>query len=60
MVSQTFDFRKFTYKQYLNSKAEKMKSTVSIYSILKKENDNEINYSSPLNYIGGKADMITF
>lgn len=58
---ETFEFRKFTYKQYLNSKAEKdEKHCEYLFYIEKKDNLNEINYSSPLNYIGGKADMITF
>lgn len=58
---ETFEFRKFTYKQYLNSKAEKdEKHCEYLFYIEKKDKDDEVNYSSPLNYIGGKADMITF
>lgn len=57
----TFEFRKFTYKQYLNSKAEKdEKHCEYLFYIEKKDKDEEVNYSSPLNYIGGKADMISF
>lgn len=58
---ETYEFRKFTYKQYLNSKAEKdEKHCEYLFYIEKKDNDDEINYASPLNYIGGKADMIDF
>lgn len=58
---ETYEFRKFTYKQYLNSKAEKdEKHCEYLFYIEKKDNDEKINYASPLNYIGGKADMIDF
>lgn len=58
---ETYEFRKFTYKQYLNSKAEKdEKHCEYLFYIEKKDSDEEINYASPLNYIGGKADMIGF
>jgi len=58
---ETFEFRKFTYKQYLNSKAEKdEKHCEYLFYIEKKDKLEEVNYSSPLNYIGGKADMIPF
>lgn len=58
---ETFEFRKFTYKQYLNSKAEKdEKHCEYLFYIEKKDKSEDINYSSPLNYIGGKADMISF
>ena len=58
---ETYEFRKFTYKQYLNSKAEKdEKHCEYLFYIEKKDSDEEINYASPLNYIGGKADMIDF
>ena len=58
---ETFEFRKFTYKQYLNFKAEKDEEHCEyLFYIEKKDNQYEVNYSSPLNYIGGKADMISF
>jgi len=59
--AETYEFRKFTYKQYLNSKAEKdEKHCEYLFYIEKKDRDEEVNYASPLNYIGGKADMINF
>lgn len=58
---ETYEFRKFTYKQYLNSKAEKdEKHCEYLFYIEKKDSNDDINYASPLNYIGGKADMIDF
>lgn len=58
---ETYEFRKFTYKQYLNSKAEKdEKHCEYLFFIEKKDNSEDVNYASPLNYIGGKADMIDF
>lgn len=58
---ETYEFRKFTYKQYLNSKAEKdEKHCEYLFFIEKKDSNDDVNYASPLNYIGGKADMINF
>lgn len=58
---ETFEFRKFSYKQYLNSRAEKDEEHCEyLFYIEKKDSSYEIHYSSPLNYIGGKADMISF
>ena len=58
---ETFEFRKFTYKQYLNSKAEKdEKHCEYLFYVEKKDELEDVNYSSPLNYIGGKADMVSF
>lgn len=58
---KTFEFRKFSYKQYLNSKAEKNdKHCEYLFYIEKYDTNENTNYSSPLNYIGGKADMINF
>lgn len=58
---ETFEFRKVNYKQYLNSKAEKDdKHCEYLFFIEKKEKERDIIYASPLNYIGGKADMVSF
>ncbi len=54
---ETLVFKKIEYKRYLNSKAKDMKHYEYLFYIEKNE---IINYSSPLNYIGGKADMIDF
>lgn len=59
--AETFEFRKFNYKQYLNFKAEKDEEHCEYLFFIEKRDDFEnVNYASPLNYIGGKADMVSF
>ena len=58
--SETYDFRKFTYKQYLNSKAEKDEKHCEYLFFIEKKDEIDVTYASPLNYIVGKADMIEF
>lgn len=55
---KTLCFRKIEYRRYLNTKAEKKEHYEYLFYVEKK--DENVNYSSPLNFIGGKADMITF
>lgn len=58
---ETYEFRKFTYKQYLNSKTEKdEKHCEYLFYVEKRDSSDDVSYASPLNYIGGKADMIEF
>lgn len=58
---ETFEFRKFNYKQYLNSKTEKDEEHAEYLFFIEKDNDNhQVYYASPLNYIGGKADLVPF
>ena len=58
---ETYEFRKFTYKQYLNSRAEKdEKHCEYLFFIEKKNHSTDVVYASPLNFIGGKADMVDF
>lgn len=57
--NETLIFKKIEYRRYLNSKAKDAEHYEYLFYIEKKD-DEEINYSSPLNYIGGKADMIEF
>lgn len=57
---ETYDFKKFTYKKYLNYKTEaKGEHYEYLFFIEKKEAENIIYYS-PLNYMGGKSDMMPF
>ena len=56
---ETLIFKKFEYRRYLNSKAENKKEHYEYLFYIEK-NDSNITYASPLNYIGGKADMISF
>lgn len=55
---ETFEFRKFTYRRYKNSKAKDKKNHYEYLFYIEKKDD--VNYSSPLNFIGGKHDMIDF
>lgn len=57
---ETFKFKKFTYRKYLNYKTEsKGEHFEYIFYIEKKEN-NKVNYYSPLNYMGGKSELMDF
>ena len=54
----SYEFRKFSYRRYKNSIAEdKDDHCEYLFYVEKKE---AVNYSSPLNFIGGKHDMIDF
>ena len=57
---ETYEFRKFYYKRYLNFKAEKDEEHCEYLFFIEKKDEEEINYTSPLNYIGGKGDLIEF
>lgn len=55
--AETLKFKKIEYRRYLNSRAKDAEHYEYLFYVEKKEN---VNYASPLNYIGGKADMIDF
>lgn len=55
---ETYEFIKFSYRQYKNSKSEKRDNHCEYLFYIEK--NDKVNYSSPLNYIGGKHDMIDF
>jgi len=57
---ETFELRKIYYGRYQNSKAEKNNKHQEYIFYIEKKDKKDINFSSPLNYIGGKADMIEF
>jgi len=58
---KTYKFKKISYKKYLNSKSKNTgKNYEYLFFIEKYSDENIVNFSSPLNYIGGKADMISF
>lgn len=57
---KTYKFKKFTYKKYLNHHTENNGEHYEyIFFIEKKEKGKEIYYS-PLNYMGGKSEMMEF
>ncbi len=55
---ETFEFKKFNYRRYKNVKAQNKNDHCEyLFFIEKKE---KVNYASPLNFIGGKHDLIDF
>lgn len=56
---ETLVFQKSEYRRYLNSKAKKDEHYEYLFYIEKKD-EKDVVYASPLNYIGGKADMVPF
>ena len=55
---ETFEFRKVAYKRYLNTKAEKKKDHCEYLFYIERRFD--VKYASPLNFIGGKHDLVDF
>lgn len=56
--NETYEFIKFSYRQYKNSKAEDRDNHCEYLFYIEK--DFKPKYASPLNFIGGKHDMIDF
>lgn len=57
---ETFEFRKISYKRYQNSRAEEDEKHQEYLFYVEKKSAEEVCFSSPLNYIGGKADLIAW
>lgn len=57
---ETYKFKKFTYKKYLNHKAEKDGEHFEYIFFIEKKDKKDVIYYSPLNYMGGKSDMMNF
>lgn len=55
---ETYEFVKFNYRRYQNSKAESRDDHCEYLFYIEK-NDKAV-YASPLNFIGGKHDMVGF
>ena len=55
---ETYEFVKINYRRYLNSKAESKKDHCEYLFYIEKS--DMVKYASPLNFIGGKHDMIDF
>lgn len=58
--SETFICKKLTYKKYTNSKSKEKNDHFEYLFFIERKQENEINYESPLNYIGSKAKMASF
>lgn len=57
---ETYQFRKFTYKKYLNHHTEKEGAHYEYLFFIEKKPAGQETYYSPLNYMGGKAEMVDF
>lgn len=54
----TYEFKKFSYRRYKNSIAEDKENHCEYLFYIERKND--AHFSSPLNFIGGKHDLIDF
>jgi len=57
---ETIYFRKISYKKYRNHKTESENEHYEYLFYVELKDKSEVVYSSPLNYMGGKAEMIPF
>lgn len=57
---ETYQFKKFTYRKYLNTKAKKEGEHFEYIFFIEKKDEDKITYYSPLNYMGGKSEMMDF
>lgn len=57
---ETYKFKKITYRKYLNHKAEKEGEHFEYIFYIEKKEKEKVNYYSPLNYMGGKSEMMEF
>lgn len=57
---ETYKFKKFKYRKYVNYKAEKEGEHFEYLFYIEKKNKEKVNYYSPLNYMGGKSEMMDF
>ncbi|MCH5165414.1 MAG: Dam family site-specific DNA-(adenine-N6)-methyltransferase [Clostridiales bacterium] len=55
---ETFKFKKFGYKRYNNRKSTNDENHLEYLFFIEKKED--VVYSSPLNFIGGKGDLVPF
>lgn len=58
-IDGSFDLKRIQYKRYKNAIANDKENFEYLFFIEKKQRC-EVIYSSPLNYIGGKSDLIPF
>lgn len=59
-IEETYQFKKFTYRKYLNHKTQKEGEHFEYIFFIEKKEPQRINYYSPLNYMGGKSEMMDF
>src|SRR5690606_38895860 len=56
--SETYICKKISYNKYTNFKSKRGKEHFEYLFYVEKKEIKEVNYESPLNYIGSKAKMI--
>lgn len=60
-LSETFEIRRIPYKKYINYHSKKQDSKHhELLFYIEKKLDKDVNFESPLNYQGGKNDLIEF
>ncbi len=57
--SETYICKQISYKKYKNFKSKGKKNHFEYLFFIEKKDKEQINYESPLNYIGSKSKMIT-
>lgn len=57
---ETFELRKINYKQYKNHQTANKKDHSEYLFFIEKKDVADVTYASPLNYQGGKYDLINF
>lgn len=57
---ETYELRKISYKQYKNHQTGHKKEHAEYLFYIEKKDHGEATYASPLNYQGGKYDLIEF
>ena len=59
-VDGTYEFQSIVYRRYKNAKAEDKQNHAEYLFFMEKKPSDQVVYASPLNYIGGKYDMVDF
>jgi len=57
---ETYEIRKIDYKQYKNHQTANKQEHCEYLFFIEKKDYKKVNYASPLNYQGGKYDLIDF
>lgn len=58
--SETFDVKEIEYNRYKNAKSKYNKTHKEYLFYIQKKDKEKVFYASPLNYIGGKHDIVDF
>lgn len=56
---ETYICKKISYRKYANFKSRNKKDHFEYLFFVERKNENEVEYESPLNYIGSKAKMVS-